>query len=123
MAERILITDDDKIFRYLVKEILIEEGYEVIEAENGKQALEILKNGKIDLVILDVDMPEMNGFETLNKIREDENLFNIPVIMLTVKAMMEDQLQGFEYGADEYLAKPFESQILLAKIKNLLTPQ
>lgn len=65
-------------------------------------------------------MPEMNGFETLTKIREDEELFDIPVIMLTVKSMVEDQLEGFEHGADDYIAKPFENDVLLARIKAIL---
>ncbi|MGC8867114.1 MAG: response regulator transcription factor [Elusimicrobiales bacterium] len=118
--KKILVVDDDVIFRHLVKELLENNGYEVHTAKDGVDGLEKLKIEKYDLVILDVNMPNLNGFETLSKIREDEELFDIPVIMLTVKAMVNDQIQGFEYGADEYLTKPFENDILLAKVKALL---
>ncbi|MGC9070733.1 MAG: response regulator transcription factor [Elusimicrobiales bacterium] len=118
--KKILVVDDDVIFRHLVKELLEDNGYEVHTAKDGVDGLEKLKIEKYDLVILDVNMPNLNGFETLSKIREDEELFDIPVIMLTVKAMVNDQIQGFEYGADEYLTKPFENDILLAKVKALL---
>lgn len=118
--KKILVVDDDVIFRHLVKELLEENGYLVDTAKDGVEGFEKLKKGKYDLVILDVNMPNMNGFETLNKIREDEEIFDIPVIMLTVKSMVEDQLQGFEYGADDYIAKPFENDILIARIKSVL---
>lgn len=117
---KIIVVDDDMVFRKLIKELLVDNGYEVETAENGKEGFEKLKKDKFDLAILDVNMPEMNGFELLNKIREDEELFDLPIIMLTVKSMIEDQIQGFEYGADDYLAKPFDEEILIAKVKNIL---
>ncbi len=118
--KKILVVDDDVIFRHLVKELLEDAGYAVDTAKDGAEGFEKLKKERFDLVILDVNMPKLNGFETLNKIREDEEIFDMPVIMLTVKSMVADQLQGFEYGADEYLAKPFENDILLAKVKSIL---
>lgn len=118
--KKILVVDDDPIFRHLLKELLQENGYLVDTAKDGREAFEKLKKEKYDLVILDVNMPNMNGFEALSKIREDEEIFDIPVIMLTVKSMVKDQIKGFEHGADEYLSKPFENEVLLAKIKNLL---
>ena len=120
MKKRILVVDDDTIFRYLVKELLIEEGYDVDDAKNGKEGFEKAKQNRYDLIILDVNMPEMDGFETLNRIREDEDIFDTPVIMLTVRALTEDQLQGFEYGADDYLTKPFENETLLSRVRKIL---
>ena len=117
---RILVVDDDVIFRHLVKELLEENGYIVETAKDGIEGFEKLKKERYDLVILDVNMPNMNGLETLNKIREDEDVFDTPVIMLTVKSMVEDQILGFEYGADDYIAKPFENDILIAKVKAVL---
>jgi len=116
---KVIVVDDDRIFRILIKDILIENGYETIEAENGKIGYEKIKNEKPDIAILDVSMPEMNGTELLNKIREDDEVFNLPVLMLTVRDTVEDQIIGFEYGADDYLAKPFDSDILIARIKAL----
>jgi len=116
---KILVADDDEIFRTLVKEVLLGENYEVITAENGLIGWQILQKEKIDMAILDVNMPEMNGFELLNKIREDEKLSKMPVLMLTVRVLTEDQIAGYEYGADDYLAKPFDNQVLLARIKVL----
>ncbi|MCX7905760.1 MAG: response regulator [Elusimicrobiales bacterium] len=118
--KKILVIDDDVIFRHLVKELLEENSYMVDTAKDGLEGFEKLKKEKFDLVILDVNMPNMNGFETLNKIREDEEIFDIPVIMLTVKSMIEDQIQGFEYGADDYIAKPFENEVLIARVKTIL---
>ena len=116
---KVIVVDDDRIFRILIKDILIENGYETIEAENGKIGYEKIKNEKPDIAILDVSMPEMNGIELLNKIREDDEVFNLPVLMLTVRDTVEDQIIGFEYGADDYLTKPFDSDILIARIKAL----
>jgi len=116
---KILVADDDEIFRTLVKEVLLGENYEVITAENGLIGWQIIQKEKIDMAILDVNMPEMNGFELLNKIREDEKLSKMPVLMLTVRIFTEDQIAGYEYGADDYLAKPFDNQVLLARIKVL----
>jgi len=116
---KVIIVDDDHIFRMLLKEILTSNGYNVIEASNGREGFEKIKSEKPDMAIFDVSMPEMNGIELLNKIREDEELFDLPVMMLTVRDSVEDQVKGFEYGADDYLAKPFDEEILLAKLKAL----
>ena len=116
---KVIIVDDDHIFRMLLKEMLTAKGYEVVEAVNGKDGFEKIKSEKPALAIFDVSMPEMNGIELLNKVREDEEFFDLPVLMLTVRDSIEDQIKGFEYGADDYLAKPFDQEILLAKIKAL----
>ncbi len=116
---KILVVDDDEVFRALVKEVLAQENYEVITANNGFSAWKILQKEKADIAILDVNMPQMSGFELLAKIREDKTFSKMPVIMLTIRAFTEDQIAGYEYGADDYLAKPFDNQILLARIKVL----
>ncbi len=116
---KILVVDDDEVFRTLVKEVLAQENYEVITANNGFSAWKILQKEKADIAILDVNMPQMSGFELLAKIREDKTFSKMPVIMLTIRAFTEDQIAGYEYGADDYLAKPFDNQILLARIKVL----
>jgi DNA-binding response OmpR family regulator len=116
---KVIIVDDDHIFRMLLKEILISNGYQVIEAANGKEGFEKIKAEKPDIAVFDVSMPEMNGIELLNKVREDNDFFDLPVLMLTVKDSIDDQVKGFEYGADDYLAKPFDEEVLLARIKAL----
>ena len=116
---KILIADDDDNFRLLLAEVLAGSGYEVTAHENGLRALEHLGNGGADLAILDVNMPEMDGFELLSRIREDENLKHMPVLMLTVRSRVSDQVCGYESGADDYLPKPFANEVLLARVKVL----
>ncbi|MBI4657019.1 MAG: response regulator transcription factor [Elusimicrobia bacterium] len=116
---KILIADDDKIFRKLVKEVLELSGYEVLEAENGRQAWEKLQAEGADMAVLDINMPEMDGIELLKNIRSGEKHKDMPVLMLTVRAFAEDQVQGYETGADDYLTKPFDNEILVARIKVL----
>jgi two-component system KDP operon response regulator KdpE len=93
------------------------EGYRVIEASNGLEALEKVRTELPDLVLLDVMMPEIDGFETLERIRE---ISNVPVIMLTVKADEEDKVRGLELGADDYVTKPFSPRELSSRIKAVL---
>ena len=113
----ILITDDELRIRKLVADFLLHEGYTVLEAENGRIALEILEKEKVDLVILDVMMPEQDGLSVCREIRKKSS---IPVIMLTAKSEEIDQLFAFELGADEYVTKPFSPKILTARVNALL---
>lgn len=113
----ILITDDELRIRKLVADFLLHEGYTVLEAENGRVALEILEKEKVDLVILDVMMPEQDGLSVCREIRKKSS---IPVIMLTAKSEEIDQLFAFELGADEYVTKPFSPKILTARVNALL---
>ncbi len=115
---KILVVDDEARMRKLVKDFLIKKNYEVIEACDGEEAIELfVENKDISLIILDVMMPRMDGRETIKEIRK---LSNVPVIMLTAKAEEEDELKGFELGADEYISKPFSPKILVARIDALL---
>jgi|Deesub1362A_J573_1020465.scaffolds.fasta_scaffold06510_3 DNA-binding response OmpR family regulator len=117
---RILIIDDEPEIITLTRMMLQKAGYEVIEAESGKEGLEILEKDKIDLVLLDVVMPGMNGWEVCRKIKADEKLRQIPVVMFTVYDSREDIIRSHECGADAYLSKPFDREELLDVVRRLL---
>ncbi|HEX8059503.1 MAG TPA: response regulator, partial [Cyclobacteriaceae bacterium] len=118
----ILIVEDNEEMRYYLKEIL---GGHVAtsEAHNGRRALEFLKNHKPDLIISDVMMPEMDGYEFLSHLKSSTSLRAIPVVMLTARAAEEDMLQGLSLGVDDYIIKPFSARELKIRIHNLLTNQ
>jgi response regulator RpfG family c-di-GMP phosphodiesterase len=116
---RILCVDDEPVNLKLLEAFLVPRGYEVIKALNGKDALErIIEN--IDLVLLDVMMPEMNGFDVCRMIKEDEIYRNIPVIMVTALKSSQDRIRGIEAGAEDFISKPFDQGEILARIKMLL---
>lgn len=117
MSIKILFADDEKNMRRLVSDYLKKEDFEVIEAENGREALEKFEENSINLAILDVMMPELDGWTVLRKIRD---ISNIPVLMLTARSEEYDELFGFELGADDYVTKPFSPKILVARVKKLL---
>lgn len=114
---RILVVDDDPPSVKMTAFLLREEGYEVLAANNGRDALLLLEREKPDLVLLDVMMPGLDGFETLRQIRSRDS---IPVIFLSAKGETADRVAGLEIGADDYLAKPFEPSELLARVKAVL---
>lgn len=113
----LLIVDDEPRIRDLVRMNLELEHYRVIEASNGIEALNQLRDNLPDLVVLDVMMPEMDGFETLKAIRE---VSTVPVVMLTVRQSEQDRIRGLDLGADDYIAKPFSPRELLSRIRALL---
>ena len=117
MKINILIVEDEKEIREGVSEYLSEVGYNVISAEDGIQAIELFKNSKIDLVILDIMLPKANGFVVLNKIRQDSN---VPVIMLTAMSDDYTQIMSFDEKADDYITKPFSIIVLHKRIEALL---
>ena len=114
---QILVVDDESRMRKLVKDFLQREGYSVLEAGDGMEAMDIFYEQKIDLVILDVMMPRMDGWQTCREIRRDST---VPIIMLTARSEECDELQGFELGVDEYISKPFSPKILVARVGALL---
>ena len=114
MMQTILIADDELRLRKLVGDFLLRQGYNILEADNGRSALDILDQEKVDLVILDVMMPEPDGWTVCREIRKKSN---IPIIMLTAKGEEVDQLFAFEIGADEYVTKPFSPKVLTARVK------
>lgn len=114
---RILVADDEREILDLVSSYLVKEGYFVIQADDGLQVLSILEKEKVDLVILDVLMPNLDGFSTCEKIR---NLSNIPIMMLTAKSDERDRIHGIKIGADDYVVKPFSPKELLVRIEAML---
>jgi DNA-binding response OmpR family regulator len=114
---RILVVDDEPRMIHFIRLNLEHDGFDVVEAESGVQALEQLRDQLPDLVLLDVMMPEMDGFETLQLIRE---ISTVPVIMLTAKGEEEDRVRGLELGADDYITKPFSPRELASRVKAVL---
>jgi diguanylate cyclase (GGDEF)-like protein len=118
VADEILVVDDSPTMLALVSDILISHGYRVRQAENGKIALDEIARSRPDLVLLDVMMPEMDGYTVCQHMRKDREY--IPVLMITAKGEPHDLVRGIESGADDYISKPFEEMELVARIKSLL---
>ena len=114
----ILVADDDKHTRMLLRAVLESENYTVSTAENGEQALELLDREHIDLVILDVMMPEMDGYEFTRIVRQTDS--TLPILMVTAKHLPEDEKKGFLVRTDDYITKPIDEEKLLLRIKALL---
>lgn len=118
MNKRILVADDEKRIRILISDFLKNEGYEVIEASDGKEALDLFfYDQPIHMVILDVMMPQFTGIEVCEEIRKSTN---VPIIMLTAKNAEKDELNGFEKGADEYIKKPFSLSVLGVRVNAIM---
>lgn len=114
---QILIVDDDPHIRKLVGHFLSREGFGILEAANGLDALEMLQSAKADLVILDIMMPRMDGYELCRELREH---YDLPLLMLTAKGESAQKVKGFDLGTDDYLVKPFDPPELIARVKALL---
>ncbi|WP_160692101.1 response regulator transcription factor [Clostridium sp. C2-6-12] len=117
MKKSILIVEDELRIRFLLRDYLMKENFNVLEASNGEEGLFIFSTQKIDLILLDIMMPVMDGMTMLEKLRE---VSTVPVILLTAKGEEEDKLQGYDFGADDYVTKPFSPKVLIAKVKALL---
>ena len=117
---KILIADDDEAINELIKINLELAGYKVITAFDGSKAFALAKQELPDLIILDVMMPEADGFTVAKRIRENETTKDTPIIMLTAMGMLENKVTGFNIGADDYIVKPFEPEELLVRVKALL---
>lgn len=115
---RILVAEDDKNTARLMKAILQHNGYEVFTAENGVKALEVLDVQHIDLIMMDIMMPEMDGFELTEQIRDSGSM--IPILMVTAKQLPADKVRGFSLGTDDYMTKPVDEDEMLWRIKALL---
>lgn len=113
----ILIVDDEKLLRDVVKEYCLNDNYNVYEAENGLDALQVLEKENIDLIVLDIMMPKMDGYTFFKQMKEKEN---IPTIVLSARGEEYDKLLGFDLGIDDYLTKPFSPRELMARIKAIL---
>jgi DNA-binding response OmpR family regulator len=111
---RVLVVDDDADIRGLLKELLGRAGYDVVESSNGRDGLRTLYSSSPDLVLLDVSMPELDGWQTLERIRD---ISDVPVVMLTARAAELEKVRGLKAGADDYVTKPFGRQELLARVE------
>lgn len=110
----ILIVDDEVLIRNVIKEYLLNEGYKVLEGKDGFDALRVISDNKVDLIVLDIMMPKMDGFTCLSEIRKTKN---IPVIMLSARKEETDKLNSFDLGVDDYVTKPFSPKELVARVK------
>ncbi|AIK38940.1 DNA-binding response regulator [Bacillus pseudomycoides] len=117
MNKTVLLVEDERRLREIVSDYFRNEGFEVIEAEDGKQALELFAEHTIDLIMLDIMLPEIDGWSVCRRIRKESA---VPIIMLTARSDEDDTLLGFELGADEYVTKPFSPKVLVARAKTLL---
>lgn len=123
MAQKILIVDDEAHIRMLIEQTLEEledEGVEFLTAENGEIALEIIQKESPKLVFLDVMMPKMNGMEVCRRVKKELELSNVFIVLLTAKGQELDRQRGQEVGADVYMTKPFDPEIILSKAKEVL---
>ena len=113
----ILIVDDEKLIREVIKEYCLKENYNVFEASNGVEAIDYVKNENIDLIIMDIMMPKMDGYSSIKEIK---SIKDIPCLMLSARKEEFDKLAGFELGIDDYMTKPFSPKELIARIKAIL---
>ncbi|WP_054024799.1 response regulator transcription factor [Bacillus sp. FJAT-28004] len=117
MNNTILVVEDEDILREIIKDYLLSENYKVLEAADGKEALHLFQEHEVHLIILDIMLPELDGWSVCRRIRKTSN---VPIIMLTARVDEDDTLLGFELGADDYVTKPYSPPVLLARTKRLL---
>lgn len=117
MNNKVLIVEDEIRIRFLLRDYLKKEGFEVLEASDGEEAIRVFGSTNIDLIVLDVMMPKLDGFNVCKTLRK---VSSIPIILLTAKSEEEDKLFGYELGADDYMTKPFSPKVLVAKVKALI---
>ncbi|CAN7515782.1 response regulator transcription factor [Paenibacillus sp. LjRoot153] len=117
MQKTILVVEDEDILREIIKDYLLNEGYHVLEASDGKEALTLFQDHDVHLIILDIMLPELDGWSVCRRIRKTSN---VPIIMLTARVDEDDTLLGFELGADDYVTKPYSPPVLLARAKRLI---
>ncbi len=118
--QKILCVDDEPLNLKVLDKLLVSHGYEVIKAEDGEAALKTIGENSVDLVLLDVMMPRLDGFEVCRRIKGDERLRNIPVVMITALSAKEDRIKGIEAGAEDFISKPFDQGEVLARVRMLL---
>jgi CheY-like chemotaxis protein len=117
---RVLIADDDAAIRQLLEELLEDDGYTVIGTANGHQLVQMAQQHIPDLILVDLMMPQMDGYEAIRQLRNDTRTAHIPMLILTAQIHTRDVVVGFESGADDYITKPFDTAILLARIQSQL---
>jgi len=117
--KKILVVDDTEFNRDLVVQLL-EEDYDMVIAENGEEALTVTARERPDLILMDLGMPVMDGWEATRRLKADDKLKNIPVIAVTSHAMVGDEIEARKAGCDDYLPKPIDDELLMKKIKNFI---
>jgi two-component system OmpR family response regulator len=117
MPITILVVEDEDILREIIKDYLLNEGYVVLEAVDGKEALTLFQENDVHLIILDIMLPELDGWSVCRRIRKTSS---VPIIMLTARVDEDDTIMGFELGADDYVTKPYSPPVLLARAKRLI---
>lgn len=120
MSQTILVVEDEEGIRKVIKDYLNTHGFQVIEAQNGKEALKLIDEGGFDLAILDVMLPYVDGWTLCKMIRQS---YSVPILFLTARGEEYDELMGFEVGADDYIKKPFSPAVLVVRVKKLLGKQ
>jgi pilus assembly protein CpaE len=120
MPKTILVVDDDLATLKLVGLVLDQEGYDVATARSGEEGLERARLQNPDLILLDVMMPDMSGYEVVQRLRADPATTRVPILMVTAKSDLDDQITGFEVGADDYLTKPFHRDELVSRVESVL---
>ena len=123
MNERILVVDDDKTIVEVVQGYLQQAGYEVLTANDGETALHTLRREKPDLLVLDLMLPDRDGWDITRIIRSDNALAAMPIIMLTARVEDTDKIIGLEMGADDYITKPFNAREVVARVRSLLAAE
>lgn len=118
MGKKVLVVDDEEDIRFLIRTLLNREGYEVEEAEDGSAALQMLSSERFDLMVLDIMMPKMDGYEVMKEIQQRR--MSLPVVMLTAKVDDDSVWEGYKQGATLYITKPFENQMLIDAVNYLI---
>jgi len=122
MSQHILIVDDEKNIAISVDYLLRREGYQVSVAHDGEEGLRLIRSDRPDLVLLDIMMPKLNGFQVCEAVRQDPALAGIRIVMLTAKGRDAEKEKGLALGADAYITKPFSTRELVSQVKTLLAP-
>jgi CheY-like chemotaxis protein len=122
MVKRVLVADDDPVSRGLIRDALCSLSYEVVEASNGEEALLKMVEARPDLVLLDIEMPLLNGYGVLQRMRDDPSLSNLPVAAITARALPADRERGLARGFAAYLTKPIGVAALRTEVEHLLAP-
>ena len=123
MTKKILVADDNQISRELIREVLEDPDQKVLEAENGEEAIESILNEKPDIVLLDIQMPILSGYDVLRRIRSDPRFDRIPVVALTAYAMKQDREKALASGFNAYVTKPIDGASLRIRVKKMLNAQ
>ena len=121
MTKRILVVEDQKDDRQIIRDVLADTDYEIIEVEDGEQALAAVAKARPDLILMEIQLPSMGGYETMRRIRTDPALLSIPIIAVTAYAPSGEEQKARAAGCDDYVPKPFSPRQLLARIKQYLS--